>query len=232
MTTYDYYLKSETANISKIGKKLVNYRNSFFINLIRQFCKSENIHILEIGPGKGYFADVCKLNKLDYTAIEGNLLMNKSLKERGYKVYNMYVPPINLEKKFDVIFMNQVFEHMDNKNEALKLLESCKKQLNDGGILIISCPDIIFHKEDFYQDYTHGFPTTMIRVQNMLNDCGFKIVHSNYYTFLFEGYVFARIMTSITRLFYSIGMLHLIFGKKAYKAKISLLPSFVLVARA
>lgn len=232
MATYDYYCESETANISKIGKKLVNYRNTYFMNLVKQFCESDDIRILEIGPGKGYFAEVCKLNKLDYTAIEGNLLMCKSLINRGYRVFNKYVPPLALEEKFDVIFMNQIFEHMENKNEALKLLESCKNQLNDSGIIIIACPDIIFHKEDFYQDYTHGFPTTMFRVQNMLSDCGFKNIYSNYYTFFFEGHIFTLILTVIVRLFYTMGLLYLIFGKKSYKAKISLLPSFVLVARA
>lgn len=99
MATYDYYCESKTANISKIGKKMVNYRNTYFMNLVKQFCKSENICILEIGPGKGYFANVCRLNKLYYTVIKANSAVHKFSKEIMCKIFCKR-PPSCFGRKF------------------------------------------------------------------------------------------------------------------------------------
>jgi len=230
MSFYDNYNK-ERPKITKLGTKLVNYRNKFFIKLIKQY-KKNKIKLLEIGPGKGYFAEQCILYGIDYEGIEGCKSLYLKLKEKGLKVYHSIVPPIKINRKFDVIFMNQVFEHMGNNKETQKLLENCRGKLNENGLLIISCPDIMFWKEDFFAgDYTHTNPTSIINVQQILFDNNFKTLKKGYYTLWFESSLICYLITNLTRFFYNLGLFHLFFGKRAYKIKTVLLPSCYFITR-
>lgn len=230
MAFYDNIEKSEIASISILGGKIIDWENNYFLKLIKTLKGTNNVHLLEIGPGRGFFARVCgKTKNIKYVAIEANELMSKKLIDDGYNVFNLFVPPIPLEETFDVIFMNQVFEHMKNRDQALEMIQSCREHLNDKGLLIISSPDILFAKEDFFSDYTHDFPTSPHRLFQIFFDNDLKVIYLNHYSFFFRGYLPARFITFFNRLFYKIGVFDLFFGKKAYKVMISLLPSFVIV---
>jgi SAM-dependent methyltransferase len=230
MGFYDNYNKNRP-KITSFGIRLVNYRNNFFIKIIKHY-KKNKIKLLEIGPGKGYFAKQCIFHEIDYKGIEGCKSLYLELKKKGLKIYHSTVPPIKIKEKFDIIFMNQVFEHMENNNKAQKLLEGCKSKLNKNGLLIISSPDIIFWKEDFFAgDYTHTKPTSIINVQQILFDNSFKILIKGHYSLWFENFLICSLITSLTRFFYNLGLFYLFFGKRAYKVKTSLLPSCYFVAR-
>ena len=231
MAFYDHFINADTASISYIGKKTIEWENKYFIRLIRKFSKNNNPSLLEIGPGKGFFAHLCKKNGFEYTAIEVNKLMSDKLSKMGLKVFNAYVPPIKLKDKFDVIFMNQVFEHMKNRDEAREMVKSCKEHLNEDGLIIISSPDILSVKQDFYQDYTHDYPTSLMRLSKLLADYDLKVLYKDYYTFFTTGYIKTRIIAFLTRLCYNLGIFKIFFGKKAYKVKISLLPALIIIGK-
>jgi SAM-dependent methyltransferase len=232
MAFYDNFYKN--SSITLLGKKMVNYQNRFFINLINKYFNKKNkkISVLEIGPGKGFFAEKCVNEGFDYLAIEINKGMCEKLIKRNIKVINGSVPPINVAQKFDVIFMNQVFEHMNNRYEAIDLIESCKEHLLKGGLIIISVPEIIFWKEDFFaSDYTHRYSLSIRSLKQIFFDLDFKIVYATHYTLFFRGYVWCYLISIITRVLYNIGLIKLIFWKKSYKIKASMLPSCMVVGR-
>jgi len=233
MAFYDHFKNSNIASISLIGKKIVAFQNNNFINLIKKISHKNlsQISLLEIGPGKGFFAGKCKEYNIKYFAVEGNKLMAKDLKKNGYIVYNQLVPPIKVDKKFDVIFMNQVFEHMENRSRAIKLIESCRKHLKNKGVIIISTPDILSWKEDFWSDYTHNYPTSIEGLTRILYDYNFTVIYKNYYSFFVKGNFLTKIISFLSRLFYGIGIFKLIFGEKAYKTKVSLLRSCIVIGR-
>lgn len=233
MGFYDNFWKSNTASVSKIGKKIIAFQNSFFLNLIRKHSKNKsNISLLEIGPGKGFFAEYCKKNGIkNYAAIEQNKSMANSLKNKGFKVYCQRVPPIKVKSKFDIIFMNQVFEHMKDLDEAISLLQSCRKKLNKGGLLMIASPEINFWKEHFYSDYTHCYETSLERLNQMFFDYDLEVLYKNYYTFFVRGYFLTKIISSLALAFYNLGIFKIIFRKKNFKVKNSLLGSFVIVGK-
>ncbi|MBS8122405.1 class I SAM-dependent methyltransferase [Candidatus Vampirococcus lugosii] len=232
MGFYDNFSKGKNGSTTKIGKKTVDYRNNFFIKLIKQNIDKKDINILEIGPGKGFFAKKCLENNFNYKAIEGNKIMADNLKKNGIDVINDFVPPINIEQKFDVIFMNQVFEHMDNKYKAIELLDSCYERLNNGGIVLTATPDYKIFKEDFFIcDYTHSLPTSINSLQQMFFDTGFKVIYKNYYTLFFQGFFLSRLTSYISIFLYNIGFLKLLFWNKSYKVKTSLLNSILLIGK-
>lgn len=220
MAYYDNFLKR--SKISKFGVFIVKRQNDFFIKKILKYSNNSHgkIRVLEIGPGKGYFAEECRKHDFEYQCIEPNVNMYESLKKRNFKVHCFQVPPIRVKDEFDVIFMNQVFEHMSCRAEALKLFEDCKKRLNTGGLLIISVPDITYSKEDFWgSDYTHSFPLSLYSLKQIYTDFDFDIKYANVKTIFFEGYFITKLIKFITSVFYNLGILKLIFGKKSYKIK-------------
>jgi SAM-dependent methyltransferase len=233
MPFYDNYLSSERASSTRLGRWLVRYRNNWFVKKITALTKKEKVSILEIGPGKGDFAILCLERKWEYLGIEGNQLMFDRLRERNIRVLNRYVPPFDLEQRFDVIFLNQVFEHMESRAQAIHLVQEIHDTLNDMGIVVISSPEIIFWGQNFFAgDYTHNNPTSYYNLKQILSDFHFNIIEVTFYTLIFEGYYLCKILTSVYNLLFAISILDLIFGReKAYKIKTALLPSVVLVAR-
>ncbi|MFW6233300.1 MAG: methyltransferase domain-containing protein, partial [Nanoarchaeota archaeon] len=92
MSFYDNFTKRD--KISRFGKYIILKQNQFYLKLINKYSSSKKVKILEIGSGKGYFAEICKKNKFDYCAIEANYKMYRKLKNNNYNVYNQTIPPI------------------------------------------------------------------------------------------------------------------------------------------
>jgi len=229
MAFYDNFIKSEYAETTKIGRFALEKINTNLINQIKKI-KNNSIKLLEIGPGKGFFAETCFKNKINYTAIEANTLMATILTKKGFRVYNYLVPPIKIREKFDVIFMNQVFEHIINRTEAMKLIKNCNEHLNRTGLLIICSPDYLSWKEDFFaSDYTHNNPTSSRNIQQILQDNDFKILYTELICSIAQGFIITKLVTAFVRFTYNLGLFNIIFGGKAYKIKTSLLPSILVI---
>jgi 2-polyprenyl-3-methyl-5-hydroxy-6-metoxy-1,4-benzoquinol methylase len=217
---YDNFEKR--SKITSIGEKIVSFQNNFFVKIILKNLpkNKKKVDILEIGPGKGYFAEECLRNKFNYIGVESNIKMFKKLKKRGFNIYNQSVPPIKLNKKFDVIFANQVFEHTESRKVVLNLFKNCRFLLKDNGLLIVSVPDIRYAKEDFFgSDYTHNYPFSLYSLKQIFSDFGFKIKYENVYNLFFKGYFLTSVIHLLINIFYFFGIIKLFFGKKAYKIK-------------
>lgn len=220
MSFYDNFL--QRSEISKVGKILVDRQNNFYINTIIKNTpkKNKNLSVLEIGPGKGYFAKKCKESGFKYTAIEANKELCQLLQKQGFKVIHKTVPPLCLLSKFDVIIMTHVLEHMPTASSALELLEQCKRKLNKKGLLIISTPDITYFKEDFFGcDYTHEFPLSLNTLKQIYFDLDLQIIFANVRVLTTNGLFIAKTFQLAVDFLYSLGFLNILFGEKAYKVK-------------
>lgn len=226
MAFYDFFAKSKKT--TRVGRIINNYQNAHFLELIRAFVPSPQISLLEIGPGKGSFAKLCNDDQhISYTGIEANSAMFEALREGGFKVYKDFVPPINIEDRFDVILMNQVVEHMKGRDQVVELISSCRDRLLDNGIIIISSPEILFARDDFFADYTHDYPTSLPRLCQLLLDDGFKILHTDFYIFFARGYATTRILSALNRV---AGLARLFFAKRKYMVKVTL-PSCLVIGQ-
>jgi SAM-dependent methyltransferase len=206
-------------------------KNQYFIELVKRYCPARDIVILEIGCGQGFFAQQCRQNDIAYAAFEANEMMANALAAQGFEVHRGFAPPLSISKQFDVIFMDQVFEHMRGRDEAIEMIETCKAHLKPGGILLICSPDIFTIKEDFFSDYTHNNPTCMPMLDRIFMDCELEIVYRNHVVQFIRGLLTTRVLAFIVRISYALGLFHLAFGKRAHLAKVSLLPSCVIIGR-
>jgi hypothetical protein len=187
--------------------------------------------VLEIGAGTGLLADCCVRNGLEYAAIEANEAMAERLASRGFKVRKGRVPPLESDEVFEAIVMDQVFEHMRGRDEGVQLIEQCRSRLKDSGILLICSPDIFTAKHDFFQDYTHNYPTCVPMLTAILTDGDFEVVHAGYVSSFIRGTLITRLIAYTVRFLYAMGIFHVLFGSKAYVAKLTFLPSCVVVGR-
>jgi len=100
----------------------------------------KKINLLEIGPGGGDFLDVAfsqgaQVSGLEFSEKSANLL-RKKYKDK-FKIY--FGELCKIKKKFDLIVMNDVLEHV---RDPAGYLKGIHKLLKDDGYLYISVPSL------------------------------------------------------------------------------------------
>ena len=161
--------------IKKLHKK-------FFDIAMKNIPNFQNLSLLELGTGWGYFAEICKKGGIKYQGIELNGDQVLNLQNQGFNVLNTHVPPFPDGEDIDVIWISHVLEHANGYEHARDMLISAKERLNKGYVVVIA-PDYIKWKWNFWDgDWSHGFPTTKRRVTQLLNETGFNVIYSTYIT--------------------------------------------------
>jgi SAM-dependent methyltransferase len=145
--------------------------------------------ILEIGPGRGDFAELCLERKMQYHAIEPNAQLAASLREKGASVTCARVPPLPaLERKFDLVVMVNVMEHMNGLEQALDISCQVRQVLNPGGKFLIEAPDYLNWRHHFFNcDFSHNYVTSRRRLDQLLVNAGYEDIRSCYMSGPFCG---------------------------------------------
>jgi SAM-dependent methyltransferase len=146
-------------------------------------------NILEIGPGRGEFAELCLERKMGYHAIEPNPQLAASLRAKGASVVCARVPPLPaLDRKFDLVVMVNVMEHMNGLEQALDISCQIKSVLNPGGKFLIHSPDYLSWRSQFFNcDFSHNYVTTRRRLDQLLVNAGYADIRSGYMSGPFAG---------------------------------------------
>ncbi len=133
--------------------------------------------MLEIGPGHGTLADLAVAAGWTYSAIEPSPILAEQLRRRGLDVVQAWTPPIPVsDASADVIYADQVLEHMSGIDAARALTAEAFRALRPGGIFFVVVPDYLKERGFFWDiDYTHNFVTTERRVRQLFYDGGFEI---------------------------------------------------------
>ena len=175
MAVYDIFLKNQHSD--KIAQMMVKNNYRLFDYLIKAFLSQKsNIKVLEIGPGKGYFKDAVVQMKhrnkhIEYYAVDRNenILSNLNIDPKYTKIAEM--PNIQSNKKFDIIFVGYVIEHLPSGVSLYEALSNLKTLLTDDGILVLQFPNAMRLRMEFYNiDYTHAIPTTKRNVNQAILD--------------------------------------------------------------
>ncbi len=163
-----------------------------FSKKIFKYVKIEPHHsVLEIGPGRGIFADICLEKGIEYFAVEPNQQMAASLEKRGANVIRAMVPPLpDLAKEFDVVVMINAMEHMNSMQDALQLTGQIRDVLKPEGKLVICSPDYLNLRHNFFNcDFSHNYVTTRRRLRQLLLSAGFENIKSCYLSGPLTGFI-------------------------------------------
>jgi SAM-dependent methyltransferase len=135
--------------------------------------------MFEIGPGHGTLAEQAVDAGWTYTAIEASPILVDVLRKKGLRVIESWTPPIPLpDASADVLYADQVLEHMSGIDAARQFTSEAHRALRPGGVFFVVVPDYLKERTFFWDvDYTHNFVTTERRVKQLFNDSGFDIPH-------------------------------------------------------
>jgi 2-polyprenyl-3-methyl-5-hydroxy-6-metoxy-1,4-benzoquinol methylase len=114
-------------------------RQSNFAPLIErllQYVMLSGARVLEIGSGHGHFLDAARARGCSVIGIEADPVAVAQARGRGHHVVEGFFPlAFNNDETFDVVALNDVFEHLPSPDEMAPVLESV---LAPGGILVIN----------------------------------------------------------------------------------------------
>lgn len=192
--------------------------------------------ILEIGPGRGDFADLCLERGIEYSAIEANHPMAESLENRGANVVRAMVPPLPaFDNKFDTVVMLNVMEHMNSMQDALELTQQVQHVLKPKGKFVISSPDYLNWRKHFFNcDFSHNYVTTRRRLKQLLINGGFSSVRNCHFCGTMTGLPCFLISGIFSRL--PFGFLNAAFSEsklcyKLYKIQLTFLRKVLIVGQ-
>jgi phospholipid N-methyltransferase len=218
---YDHFVLDKPTRLgSWIAKSLCKqvYRSAE----IEQPCS-----VLEIGPGRGPFADLCLQNSVEYSAVEPNRQMAGSLEKRGARIICETVPPLPaLDTQFDAVVMINVLEHMNSMQDALQITAQIKDVLKPKGRLVICSPDYLNLRHNFFNcDFSHSYVTTQRRLEQLLANAGLACATSRFLAGPFSGIGCILVTALVSRL--PFGLLSALFSnsnilKKLYKLQLTL----------
>ena len=192
--SYKNYYRKSTDPDGKI-RLLKNERKEKIkqFKIILNFLRTRKLggSILDIGCGFGWMLSTLDKKKWETHGVDLNKDCQKIAEKNMFKFYNQL--PKN-KKKFDVISMIHVIEHLKN---PLAYLDKVKKLLKKNGILIIETPDFDSAMARRYNlkfrllhDPTHISLFSLESLMRLLRDKKFKIIQLDFP--YFEGPFFNR----------------------------------------
>jgi len=148
------------------------------LTLLHRYAKPPGA-MFEIGPGHGSLAEQAVEAGWNYTAVEASPILIDVLRGKGLKVVEAWTPPMPMaDASADVVYADQVLEHMSGIDAARQFTSEALRSLRPGGIFFVVVPDYLKERTFFWDvDYTHNFVTTERRVKQLFNDSGFDILH-------------------------------------------------------
>jgi len=139
--------------------------------------------LVEIGPGHGTLAELAREAGWRYRAVEASRALIDELRAKGLDVIEAWAPPIPVaDASCDVVYADQVLEHMPGIDAARQFVAEALRALRPGGVFFVVVPDYLKERTFFWDvDYTHNFVTTERRMRQLCYDGGFtveRVVHS------------------------------------------------------
>lgn len=149
--------------------------------------------------------------------------INKDVKNKAAKGITVKIAPIKFLKNIfpinsvDVVFMSNLLEHLDNKEEVFRLLNETFSVLKKGGRLLIMQPDIALVGPQYWDFFDHKVPITFASLTEALISIGFMV--SDYrYPFLPYSTKVKYLPQSpwLFKLYLKLRFVHYFFGKQFF----------------
>lgn len=110
--------------------------------------------VLEIGGGEGIFLDLLRESGYETQLIEPSKTASKRAEKRGLNVHHGYFQEVKLEKKFDVLCLGHVLEHIDN---PMFVMNTLKGYLKPKGFILLTQTNINGFMPRFLRDQWYGW---------------------------------------------------------------------------
>lgn len=168
--------KAEPQDREKIYKQLENFKNEsrITLNLVEKYLHKD-ARILEVGAGLCILSVFLHNNGFKITPLEPlangfgpliktrNIFFDNLLIDKNFKILDIYAEDLEKNKhgEFDLIFSNNVIEHIPKFNTAL---QSMTDVLSKSGKMIHNCPNYLVPYEPHFEIPTLHFAPQLSKV--------------------------------------------------------------------
>lgn len=141
----EYYSSYTQAEDFGYWNEALKYGHNFYISLIEQAILKDSGRrdtgaLLDIGCGNGHLMEAAQKRRWQVTGYDVDSKSNRDIENRlNTKVYDGDFLKIDWAKKFDLVTMHQVLEHL---KEPGAYLDSIHKMLTAQGYLFVAVPNI------------------------------------------------------------------------------------------
>jgi SAM-dependent methyltransferase len=175
--------------------------------------------ILDFGCGEGAFSQRLIDAGMIVDGVDINTEQTKAAHRKRYELdLNTADIPAIIDQKYDVVVAMEILEHI---HDPWKYLADCRSVLKDGGIIVLSTPNIssfpsrlrffmrgtliAYEKTDLV--HGHITPLSFVQLENMFSHFGLKVLEKGYAgpipVFHFFGLsLFSILRNTILPLFY------------------------------
>ena len=165
-----------------------------------------NIDLLDVGAGQGFFVDECLKEGIRAEGLEiSKEALIYSRKELKIKMYEGTIEEFKPSKKYDVITLWDVIEHVYEPNRFLKIINA---SLKENGFIFLSTGDIDSllakisgPKWHLFNLPEHAYFYSKKTIKKLLNKNNFRILSIEYPYFRYTlGYILERSLKKILKI--------------------------------
>lgn len=170
-----------------IAEKVIRKDARRSLNIIDRLINKKNL-LIDIGCGRGYFLDEASKRGWSCFGIDFSpkaISFGKDILKLDLEQADIYSFTTN--KKFDVVILNQVIEHVYTPH---RLLEKCYSILREQGIIYIATPNIesisarvLKNRFDHFIPPEHLGYFSRQTLTNLLEEIGFKVIYSGSWSY-------------------------------------------------
>ncbi len=149
--------------------------------------------------------------------------VNKDIKHVAGKDVHVIIASVkNLQKIFkkesvDVLFMSNLLEHLDDKEDVFRLLNEAYKILRKKGRLLVMQPDIKLIGGEYWDFFDHKVPITLASLSEVLLAIGYTITFCKYPFLPYTTKTrFLPFWPPLLRIYLRLRILHYLFGKQFF----------------
>ena len=141
-------------------------------SFLQKYIPLESV-ILDAGAGYGEFIN--QIQAREKYVVDVNTDTKKYLHADVHFVHSSFDEMSFKESTFDCVFVSSVFEHMENKQALVDLLNKFAFILKPNGRLIILQPNIRFVYDQYWDFFDHQIPISDRSLEEVLKITGFDI---------------------------------------------------------
>lgn len=128
------------ASVANYGKGIDAYTTEYTSEIFKRYIPNSSSSILELGSSEGVMTDLLATNYSNYTIVEAvsEFCERIQLRHKHIKVNNCLFEEFKTDRKYDVIILSHVLEHVSDPVEILKF---SRKLLNKDGVILAAVPN-------------------------------------------------------------------------------------------
>lgn len=185
-------------------------------NFLQKFIKSSDI-VIDLGAGQCEFINHISAGKKIAVDVNQDIdkFVNKDVQviKASIKKLKSLFP----KKSADIIFMSNLLEHLDSKEDVFRLIHEAYDVLKKDGRLLIMQPDISLVGHSYWDFFDHKVPITYAGLTEVLVANQFKISFSRYPFLPYSTKVkFLPLWPPLFPIYLKIRLLQIIFGKQFF----------------